>query len=297
WPAADRNSWGVGSSGRCIARPLVTWSSAGTGGEMGNWGATTKSLQGGLFGPCDRILVRPNRAGRRYLMEPMTRLVTPADAVRPSRRLLTYARVGPEPIDDARRNRHESLGLVSTRPAQGRCRCGGERRHPGTGPGPPTRRRLPHQHGRPLALRPTPHGGLVHSHRAVLHAQPTPEAQGRAVGGTGHVPDRRRPGRILGPDQRHHLRLQAEARGALASEATAERARADRGGREVLLRARAAPDDEQPEPDHSRGDRPGRGGGPVHGALHAQDPVRLVPGRRGLDGGLGSATRGGGAIR
>ena len=54
-----------------------------------------------------------------------------------------------------------------------------------------------------------------------------------------HLPDRRRPGRILDPAQRDHVRLQAPQGRALAEQAAGERARAD-GGRRRVLRSSAS---------------------------------------------------------
>ena len=117
---------------------------------------------------------------------------------------------------------------------------------------------------------------LVH-----LHPQPAAQAQGRAGRDAGHLPDRGRSRRVVDPAERDDLHLQAQEGRALAQQAAGERARAHGGRREVHLRPLRLREGQRQSRDDGRA-RQGRGGRQVHGQVHAEGAIRLVP-RHGLE--------------
>src|SRR5439155_584974 len=76
------------------------------------------------------------------------------------------------------------------------------------------------------ALRSVPDHLVQDAHRAELHPQPAPEAQGRAERRARDVPARGRPGRVVDPAQRDDVRLQAPSRCEVAQQAAGQRTRA-----------------------------------------------------------------------
>jgi hypothetical protein len=130
----------------------------------------------------------------------------------------------------------------------------------------------------PAALRSVSAGLVQDAHRVLVHPQPARQAQGRPRRGPRHVRDRGRPGRVVEPAGRDHVRLQAPSRRALAAEGAGERARAHRRGRR--LQRGALPHD-QGQRQRLDAQAPGPGGGdrPPHRALHDEGALCVVPRR------------------